>query len=145
MGQGGAQLLCDVLTHLPEIVSQIPVGQRGDFHWEVAGENKWRTSIGADRLVLDISGGVADLKVKGRRWVTEGETGETESRELMRQAAKRVNNLLALAVARQMGNRLGEYVRQKANQRLQVQVRPVVTQQQRTAIRATTAVRLRMR
>jgi len=144
---GGAEKMKELLRGLPTIVAQLPVEQRAEFEWQMIGESKWKTTVGSADVMLSIPGALAELTVSGQCWLPEGDRGEAESRQTMQQAAKKVNNLFALTVATHLAQRLDKYVEQKAGQKIRqsIKLRALATQKQRTAIRATTSVRLKMR
>ena len=138
--------MAELLDRLPEIAAHLPATQRPEFSWQPAGDKSWRTTVDGHEVKLSLAGAVAELIVSGTRWVPEGtQTGLDPG--VMAQAEKRLNNLLALAVAVGVSQRLSGYVMQRAGTKVtqKIDIRAVATVKNRVALRATTALRMRIR
>jgi hypothetical protein len=146
LGERGAARMAGLLERLPEIAAQLPAAQRPEFDWQPAGDRAWRTHVDGHEVRLDLRGAVAELTVSGTRWVPEGTQVRLDP-GVMSRAEQRLNNLLALVVAAGVSQRLSGYVMQKAGTKVtqKIQLKAVETVKNRVALRATTALKMRVR
>lgn len=147
LGNGGAKKIDDLLKRLQHSVDFLSEPHRAEFNWKPTVDGKWSTTVDNDIIVLNLANNLAEMTCNGTRYVNADSQTPTDFQAMMAHAGKRVNNLLSLAVALELSERLSGYVNQKVRQNVaqKIQVRTVNTVKNRVAIRAKAAVRIRIR
>lgn len=135
LGAAGIELLQGLLERLARVTEGFPEEVRAQFDWERVDACVWRTSIGADRVLLRLENKTAQVVAEGVR--RGGEATRRALEQSVRVAAHRkVNQLLGLMITERIGQRLA----QKTSQRVSVLAKNLANQ--RLALRAAATVRV---
>ncbi|MBN1138317.1 MAG: hypothetical protein JXM73_17140 [Anaerolineae bacterium] len=114
LGQGGACLLKKTLSELDTIRPGLGGEAAALLDWRRVGEDRYQTTVNGEPIILQLSGsiGMLEYALQG----TDLSAGSTNPRvqALYAGATRKVNNLLAVAMANRISERLQQFVGQRS-------------------------------